>query len=226
MNYLQLANRLRRKCRVSGSGFTTTQSTQVEEYYRLLDWVNEAWVDIQLKRTDWLWMKKSMSFPTVLSQASYTVAQIGLTDFANWDLDTFRTYNTAVGLNSEIEMDNISYDDWRSNYQLGALRSSTSRPIEFAVLPDLSIGVGPVPIAGYTVTGEYYKVPTEFALDADIPGLPVQYHMAIIYRAMMFYGASELASEVYQEGEKEFALMMNRLGMTQLVDITLPGALA
>ena len=226
MNYLQLANRLRRKCRVSGSGFTTTQGSQVEEYYRLLDWVNEAWVDIQLKRTDWLWMKKSMSFPTVLNQASYTVAQIGLTDFANWDLDTFRNYNTAIGLNSEIEMSTISYAEWRSNYQLGSIRNANSRPMEFAVLPDLSIGLGPVPLAGYTVTGEYFKVPTELALDADVPGLPIQYHMAIIYRAMMYYGASEIASEVYQEGEKEFALMMNRLGMTQIVDVTLPGALA
>ena len=226
MNYLQLANRLRRKCRVSGSGFTTTQGSQVEEYYRLLDWVNEAWVDIQLKRIDWLWMKKSMSFPTVSSQASYTVAQIGLTDFANWDEDSFRTYNTVVGLNSEIEMNVITYAEWRSNYQLGALRSSVSRPIEFAVLPDFSIGLGPVPIAGYSISGEYFKIPTELSLDADTPGMPVQYHMAIIYRAMMFYGASELAQEVYQEGEKEFALMMNRLGTTQIDDIAMPGALA
>lgn len=225
MNYLQLANRLRRKCRVSGSSFATVSGSQVEEYARLLDWINEAWVDIQLKRTDWLWMKKSMSFPTFLNKASYTIGDIGLTDFANWDLDTFRTYNVSAGINSEIEMGYISYQEWRSNYQLGALRSASSRPIEFAVLPDLSIGLGPVPVAGYNVTGEYFKIPSELLVDLDTPALPTQYHMAIIYRAMMFYGASEVATEVYQEGEKEFNLMMNRLATTQLDTVTLPGAL-
>lgn len=226
MNYLQICQRIRRKCRISGSGPTTVVGTQVEEYARILDWANESWMYLQTMRPDWLWMRTSMTFPTVLNQASYTLANIGITDFGNWDTLTFRNYVTATGQASEIDMEYLPYDKWREKYQFGAIRFSPTRPIEFTVTPNLSIGLGPVPIAGYTVTGDYFKVPTEMSTDADIPGIPVQFHMLIVYKAMMYYGASEAAPEVYQEGETEFNKMLARMTVNQLADFELGGPLS
>jgi hypothetical protein len=48
MNFLQLAQRTRRKCRIAGTG-PTAVTNQSEEYSRVLDWVNEAWMIIQRK---------------------------------------------------------------------------------------------------------------------------------------------------------------------------------
>lgn len=225
MNFVQLVGRLKRKCRVSGVAPTTLQNVQVEEVARLVDWVNEAWMDIQLRRPDWNWMRTSAPFTTVAGQAVYPLAQIGVADFGNWDEKTFRCYDTSAGLNSEMQMDQMGYDAWRNAYYIGALRQTQSRPMVMAVAPDLSICLGPVPAVGYTVTGDYFRVATELAADADTPVLPSQFHMAIIYRAMMYYGTSEAAPEVYDEGQMEFNKMMGRIALQQLPEIELGAAL-
>lgn len=226
MNFLQTVQRLRRKCRVTGAGPTTVIGVQVEENARLIDWVNEAWVDIQTIRPDWLWMRTSCSFQTQLNKATYSLSDIGISStFGNWKRDTFRNYVTSVGLNSEIITDFKPYDEWRNEYQIGAIRNSPSRPNCITIAPDLSIGLGPVPIAGYTVTGDYFKVPSEMVADADIPGLPAQFHMLIVYRAMMYYGVSESAPEIFDSGEKDFNAMLNRMSLNQIEEITLGGAL-
>jgi hypothetical protein len=230
MNFLQLVQRVRRKCRVSGTG-PSTVIDQNEEYARLVDFTNEAWSDLQLMRSDWAWMRASMSFPTVAGQAEYTLAQIqstgsGFSNFGNWDLKTFRQYNTAAGTNSEVFMGFMEYENWRDVYQLSSMRQATSAPLDFTQTPLLGIGLGPVPLVGYTITGDYFKVATEMSLDADIPPLPSQFHMAIVYRAMMLHGASEAAPEVYDDGKMNFDRMMRIIDQQQLPVLTTAGALA
>jgi hypothetical protein len=200
---------------------------QVEDVNKLLDYINEAWMDLQLLREDWMWMRASAQCVTVAGQALYSpTTDFALTDFANWNLRSFRNYSTAAGLNSEITMDSIDYDDWRDTYNFGANRNTRTRPIEFTVSPTLAIGLGPIPDAGYTITGDYFKVATELVSATDTPAMPSQFHMIIVYRAMMYYGASEAASEVYQEGATEYKRMINTLSLNQLKTFTTGGALA
>jgi len=132
---------------------------------------------------------------------------------------------TFIGMASEIFMDYEPYDEWRDTYQFGGFRYAYSRPINFSYSPDFSICLGPVPISGYTIIGDYYKVATELSADADTPNLPSQFHQAIVYRAMMFYGMSEAAPEVFQEGETEFKRMMARISMHELNQVQIAGAL-
>lgn len=227
MNNLQLVQRLRRKCRVIGANPATIEGVTLnEELARLIDWTNEAWVSIQNERADWRWMRKSAQFQTVAGQPSYTIAQIGLTDFGNWDRETFRTYNTLAGKSGEIQLDYIDYDTWRNQYQFSGFRDARTMPVQFTWLPDDSVGLGPTPTDGYTVTGDYFAIATEMTKNIDVPGLPAQYHMAIVYRAMMFYGASEAASEVYNEGEAEYKKLMYQVRRRELPEITMGGALA
>lgn len=226
MNYLQLVNRLKRKCMVSGNQIISL-SNQVEEVNRLADFINEAWMDLQLTREDWLWMRNSASCQTVAGQPTYSpTADFMLTDFANWAKHTFRNYHTATGFQSEIRTDWIDYDSWRNLYQFGATRFSLTRPTQMTITPSLAIGVGPVPIDGYTITGDYFRVPTEMVSDTDTPALPSHFHMIIVYKAMMYYGASEAATEVYQEGATEYRKFMNLLTLNQLDAFDVGGSLA
>ena len=230
MNFLQITQRLRRKCRVTGTGPTTVIG-QSEEYARLVDFVNESWMTLQRKRRDWWWMRNSMTFPTVAGQASYTLAQIeatgtGFSDFGNWCRDQFRNYPTATGQAQEMFMNPISHNEWRDIYQYGTNRTTEQRPQEFAILPSQGIGLGPTPAVGYTVTGDYFKVPTEMVLDADIPALPSQFHMAIVYGAMMLYGVSESSPEIYDEGNNSLTAIMREIEDHQLPEIEVAGALA
>lgn len=139
---------------------------------------------------------------------------------------TSNNTTTFAGLKSEIFMGYIEYESWRDGYEYGALRQIQTRPDVITITPDKSIGVGPFPIDGYTVVGDYWRVPSEMAANTDTPSLPTQFHMAIVYRAMMSYGAFEAAPEVYQRGEKEFNKLMHRLHFSQMPEITVGGALA
>ncbi len=226
MNFVQLVGRLRRKCRVVGAN-PTTLANQPEEINRLADWINEAWMDIQLTKSDWAWMRASFSFATVNGQTSYTSAQAGIAagTFANWKRDSVRNYPTATGVNGELAMGYRDYESWRDLYLFGANRSTFTRPSECSITPDKQLALGPIGASGYTITGDYYTVATELVADTDTPALPSQFHMAIVYKAMTLYGASEAAQEVYQEGDTSFKRMMSRLTIDRLPEITLGGAL-
>ena len=226
MNFLALCNRLKRKCRVSGDALTAVTG-QIEEYSRLIDWISEAWMDLQLAREDWNWMRSSASCTTVLNQATYSpTTDFVLTDFGNWVRDSFRVYLTTTGTAGEQYLSYTDYDGWRDTYQFGPSRTAASMPTVMTITPADLIGVWPVPLAGYTITGDYFKVASELSATTDTPALPTQFHMAIVYRAMMYYGASEAAAEIYQEGETEYKRFMRMLVKNQLEGITVCGALA
>lgn len=138
---------------------------------------------------------------------------------------TSNNTTTFVGFASEIFMPYYKYDQWRDGYEYGALRQVQTRPTLMTVTPSKGIGLGPFPAAGYTVVGDYYKIATQLSLAADVPALPVQFQMAIVYRAMMSYGAYESASEVYQRGEVEFNKMIRRLISRELPGVSVGSAL-
>jgi hypothetical protein len=138
---------------------------QTEEYSRVLDWVNEAWMIIQRKHErHWLFMRATAgqhrqraSTPTAPPSSASRTWAVRL----NFETgDTFRVYNTAQGIASETFMDVIDYDDWRDRYLIGALRTRTSAR-QRGRGPDGKLYLGPIPSAGWTVTGEYYRAPTE-----------------------------------------------------------------
>lgn len=226
MTFLELVRTLRRRCRVAGSG-PVSVINQNEEYSRLIDWIQEAWRDIQTVREDWEWMRASASFTTVAGKFLYTPQEAGLTDWGNWTRDTWRSYNTAAGINGEIRMSYLDYDVFRDVYQIGATRDTLSQPNIITIAPNKSVGFGPTPAAGYTITGDYYREPGLMPLVNDfVPYLPARFHMAIVYRAMMFYGMSEAAPEVYQEGNNEFDRIMTRMQLNQMPEIYGAPALA
>ena len=57
-------------------------------------------------------------------------------------------------------------------------------------------------------------------------GLPVRFHMLIVYRAMMKYGGYEAASEVMERGATENARMYAQLLSVRAPRMSFGGALA
>jgi hypothetical protein len=237
MNRLQLAQRLQLECGVSGTLSTTL--SQTGSLGRVVAWVDTAWTEIQSRHDDWEFLRSSnllgsgISFATVAGQASYPlgtgVGTCGVTsaNFGEWDRETFRNYTTSVGTPNEMFLDYIPYDVWRDAYMLGAMRSVQTRPVAFSIGPDKSICLGPPPNDLYTVTGDYYRAPSAMAADTDSPtGFPNQYHMAIVYKAMEFYGGYESAPEVLQRGAQGFNDLIRGLEADYLTEMTFGGALA
>lgn len=226
MNYLQLAQRTRQECGVSGTGPTSTVS-QSGENKRLSDWVAQAWVELQQEYPSWAWnwLRGSFIFNTVASTDTYDVTTAGITTrFAQWKPDTFTIYKLSSGVATETELEYIPYNDWRKIYELGTPVSGF--PQHVTVKPDLSLAVGPLPDDVYVIGGDYIKTPQDLIQDADIPEMPAQFHMAIVYKAMMYYGRYEAATEIYADAESSYNKLVRRIAINQLPELLLSGALA
>ena len=91
-------------------------------------------------------------------------------------------------------------------------------PDRVPITPDKSLALARTALPEYTVTGRYYKTPSELSAATDTPALPTRYHMLIVYRAMMLYGAFEAAQELYAMGEQGFTQMMKILSNTNSRD--------
>lgn len=243
VNFLALCQRAATECGVaSGSAIQTALPTTVGvtgSLSRIVNWINDAWTDIQMDHDDWDWMRSSgllgagASFQTVAGQASYPLGTgagtvgVGVESFGKWDRETFRCYPTASGFQGETDIDDIPFDAWRNSYMFGAMRLVQTRPIVAAVGPDQSLCLGPPPNGLYTVTADYFVAPTEMVADTDVPvGLPTRFHMLVVYRAMMKYAGYESAPEVYQRGSEENAGMYAQLMAARAPRLVWGGALA
>lgn len=225
MNYLQLVNRARRECGVTGGDLVDLTTTVTTETQRFKDWVNEAWRDLQLHKPDWEWMRFPLSFPTVVGQAAYTRAQANAPTAADWRLDSFRAYRTSTGATDEQILPYMEYPTWRNVYQFGNMRTQTGRPVAITFTPDHTLSIGPLPDDIYTVVGEYYKAPADLVSATDDPSvlmnLPERFHMLIVYGAMKQFASFEAAAEVYSRAETEYRRLMNRLnfyGLPAIID--------
>lgn len=220
MNFLQLINRTRVECGVSGSSTPlTTAQNLTGESSRIANWVNTAWNDIQTSKEDWQWLRQSVQFNTVTQQQIYTPADAGIAStFGNWKRDSFRTSSVGQNYQDEQLMNYMEWTTFRNLYQYANMRNTFARPVVVTIDPDKNLGFGSIPDQPYVITGEYYLRPTEFSADTDAPSpyFPDRFHMAIVYRAMMYYAGYEAAPEVYSRGELEFKRLMNRIEIDQL----------
>jgi hypothetical protein len=223
---LQLCNLLIQKCGISGGALSTT-ANQRGESARVVQWIAEAWQNIQMSQPNWDWMRATCSFQTVAAQGVYTPLQCGINDFYNWKTDSFRRYVSSVGVRSENYLDVMGYDDYRDTYLFGNYSLTYGQPTQIAFAPDLTLNLGLIPdTTVYTIRGEYFRQPQVMVADGDTPNMPSQFHLLIVYAAMQMYAMYEAAAEVKQEADRLYRSMYSRLMRDQLSDATYASALA
>jgi hypothetical protein len=225
MNLLQLVQRLQSECSVSGNPLASIASA-TGETIRLVNWTRSAWLDIQSMEEQWEFMRQPFSFPLVAQKYSYTPGDANIMQFASWKQDSLRIYQGTTDARGETALGAMRYDDWRDLYQFGANRTNYSRPVAFAVSPEKNLVFGATPDAIYTVNGEYYTQPVDLVADLDVPNIPTQYHMLIVYRAMEHYGYHEVAAEALQRAAKMGGALLSRLRTHTLQPMTFGRALA
>lgn len=208
MTFLELCQELREKCGISGAASTpTTVVGQTGEFGRVVKWINEAWTDVQ-RQHRWNFRVGNFSFNTVAGTYIYPEASCGLeasTSLSSWLPHTFRRYLTSGGVAGQQYMTPCDYDWFRDVYEF---QSGQSGPPDLFTFrrSDRAILLGPNPDDIYTVTGQYMKAALKMTVaDASTPtGLPTEFQMLIVYRAMMKYAAYEAAPEVMSEAQAEY----------------------
>lgn len=223
MNFLGLVQRTRQECEGVGTQITSVVS-QTGEAKRYVDWVQSAWLHIQGLEPDWLFMRSSFTFQTVIGTGDYTTATAGATNFGHWFPDTFRCYLTATGVSDEQFLAEWGYQDLRNVYRMGT--QNNARPAIFAIKPgDKSIMLGPKPDAVYTVAGEYQRTATELS-SGDTPDIPTNLHMVIVYKAMEYYALFESAPEALSRAQTGYKDLLRQLRAVELPEIELGEPLA
>jgi hypothetical protein len=231
MNYLQLAQRLAVECGVAGGGPASVLG-QTGMYQKLVNWINDAWVEIQGMHDNWNWMRQPFTFETVAEVGDYlpatttnTVTSALMTDLRYWWKDTFRCQKESIGVQDEQWLVEWEYQVFRNTYRFNVQMSG--RPVVFAIRPNgKAVMLGQIPNDVYQISGEYQTLPVSMTLDADVPAAPTHLHLAIVYKAMQFYGLYEAAPEVLSKGNTEFSRLMNQLEREQLPELYLGNPLA
>jgi hypothetical protein len=229
MNYLQLAQKLRQECGIAGNG-PISVNDQVNEAKRLVDYINDAWLEIQGLHNNWNFMRSPFSFQAVQGVGDYTPSGgpgvgAGLSDFRYWHTETLRAQRTADGLSDEQWLVEWQYQVFRDTYRFGV--QTPGRPVVFAVSPmGKSLLLGSIPDTQYTITGEYQTIPTTLVLETDEPSLPAHLHIIIVYKAMEYYALFESAAEVLARAQAGFSRNMTILEREQLPEIYLGDPLA
>ncbi len=222
--FLQLCQLTREKCGISGTGPASVTS-QSGEMARVVNWVQEAWIELQQRNRDWDWMRAEFCLATEQYRQDYAPSTASLTDFSRWHGETFRAYKDVYGVADQQWLVEWDYESFRNTYMYAT--QTPGRPTVFAVRPrDKALLFGSIPDDVYEIRGEYQKAPRPFLSGTDIPSLPEEFHMLIVYGAMKKYAFYENAPEVAISADRMYDAMLNGLLMNQSPAFCLGGALA
>lgn len=199
MNRLQLVQRLKRE---RGAGGTAPASIAVlaGEDLMLDDWLADAWLEVQRKRMDWAWMRKTVTGTLTVGVGVYAASALNVLvlDFGRWQVQTddytVRAYSpTAPAV--PLDLTWLPYETFHARFLVSTVVNSS--PAYWGVAPDGRLLLGPKPAtAGMTVTADYWAKPTALAADIDEPGMPSQFHMLLVWRALVEVASFDAAPEV------------------------------
>lgn len=219
MNFLQLAQAVKRESGLSGGG-PISVVTATGDDARIFQWVNWAHRDICLMHESWLFRRGSALGETTVMAMPHDLSApgFGLLDFASWKPQSLEykvsAWRTSDGQQAEQTIAYVPWDDFRTMYVMGAHQSAAVQ--HWSVDPSGQMQVGPTPDSAHKVRADYIKDVVDMTLDADTPMLPTRFHSLIVWRALLEYGGFDSAGEVYQRADRNYATGMPALLQAQL----------
>lgn len=217
MNRLELVRRLKRESARSGPVILTTTSLSADDQ-RLSDWVDDAYLEIQRREHGWTFMRRELVGVTVMGQRGYTADELNVevTDFGRWLPPATEGYRLSVEQSTGQAWFPrwVPWEKFRADFELR--ETQTGPPAYWSISPDDKLYIGPTPAVEYTVRAIYYRAPVAFVADEDTPAWAPEYHMILVWRALMELANFDSAPEVYARGAMNFENletdMMRRYG--------------
>lgn len=224
MNFLALAKSLRQEAGVPGNG-PESVIDQTGQLKKLVDWVARSWSDIQGMHDNWTFLRKDFSFPVTAGTSQVTPATASLSDFKIWHTDTFRIYQTTIGVLDEQFLTEWNYKTFRDTYRYGL--QVASRPMNFAINPaDSAVMFGPVTDVDMTCIGQYQSMGVTLAADLDTPVIDENLHMVIVWHALKKYARFEAATEALIQANAEYATLIAQMERKYLPEVCFGDPLA
>lgn len=211
---------------------------QVGRAADLVAWYAEAYNDIQRDRDGkWKWLRRDFTLNTVVDDPWYlysdctdVLAAAAISRFRAWDLDERQLpfiYLVSDGESTETELQIAEWSEFRRRYIRGT--HTSAYPCYVSVDPANDLYLGPTPNDIYRVSGTYWRGNQSLEVDADTPEMPADYHMLIVYRALLKYAYNVAAPEVLTRATVEGSMLEDALAMNQAYSrfsLSTAGALA
>lgn len=230
MNYLDLVNRTKREAGRSGDDLATLVGAAGDDLL-LVRWVAEAWAKVQRLSYEWRWMRAAALVSVVPDQVTQDPAVdlivqpadvAAMTDFrAFWpESNEYRaTILDPATPEDEGELRYIDYPKFRRLFIVGT--HTAAKPTCWSISPDNKMLLGPKPDIAYHVRFDYRSAPTALALDADEPTMPQEFHMLIVWEALMSLASFDNAGEVYTRARDEYMSLETSLMLEQAPQISI-----
>ena len=202
MNYLELCQAVAREMGVNEPASTTGQTGDA---LRIVNWVKNAWLEVQASSAEWNFLWKRVSFETTTGTKQYTPST---NDVNVWDTHYFTLYKTADGESTETALKVMPHYDFKRE-DVGT--HENSRPTHVVLVPNGDILLYPTPDDAYTVQLAYWKHPVSLSANTDTPAIAEFLHGIIVDKAIEYYGVFEEAPNVYQGAALRYQQKLNRL---------------
>lgn len=224
MNYLELCQTTRMLLRGSNDKVSTqlTSLAGLEGLdYEIKSWIPMAWTAIQNDKEGWRFMRRSSSL--VLN------AGVREVDIKALITDLQRVVPMEAGDCSPyilVQLDSAGdqtqvyftpYEEFRYSW-IDRGNVAAGRPLRFTITPSGSIMLDPTPDAAYQLSFDYRIKPVTLVDEEQVPGMPAEYHEAIVWWAIRHYYCTTRTKlgELRQSAETEKARMMQKLYNEQL----------
>lgn len=202
MNFLEIAKKTNIFSGLQGEIDSVTYATGLQK--TLVEFVNAAYLDIQLLRDNWKWMQ---SYTSSFQWGSASTSTI------NTGVNTYNSvYNTD---GSELVF--VDYYSWLTST---ITRTPSIKPSFYTIVPETNaIIVSPVID---TVTVYYAAVinPETLSENTQVPKLPERYHYIIVYKAAMDMGAILGNAEVQASNAARYDMLLSQLLRNQNTQLT------
>ncbi|RVU32717.1 hypothetical protein [Neptunomonas marina] len=173
---------------MSGTGPASVVG-QHGEYKLVVDWIAQAWVEIQASTPDWEFMRKDAAL---------------VVDAQKISLPTDCALPIALVLEHQgqkRELFHLPYGEFRERYRLTVFGlglpvvwTNAGHVAHFSAIPDQP----------YPAELEYYRTPQILTEGVDTPLMPERFHMLIVYKAMEYYALYENAPEVLARARQSY----------------------
>lgn len=201
---------------------------QTGQLGQLVRWIRRAWVDIQLRHSNWRWMRVGFTLNTVADddEYAYTDATDALTAttiarFSRWrvseDDNPPTIYLQSAGVGTETYLTYIDWNSFKWLYRRGTQNSGY--PAHISVDPQNNLVLGPKPNGIYVVSGNFQRGAQVLAANGDTPDMPSDFHDLIPFLAIAKYGYQQAAEEVVAKARMESVARMRQLEVNQLPEI-------
>ena len=214
MNTLAL---VRKVCNRAGFERPNSFSALTPEQSDAKEWVQDAWVEIQLSCLEWSFLKKRKEVVVSSGKATYSKTELSLPLLRRWLEGNSFIQETGVG-SKKRKITLISHDDM---VLFKELDEKIGVPAYYSTDISGTLFLFPTPDKGYLFTANYYEKPTVLEDEQSVPACDDEHHMAIYNLAMHTYSISDNDPELEQQSFADFNVAMSKLDSAHCPQFTM-----